>query len=177
MEPIAITGTGIVSSLGSSVQRFHQNVMAGRTGIGVAPWYDPDRDPRRIFWGLVTDFNPDDWMSPKVAEGSDMFAQFALAAARQAMMQAGLDSPAPDNSAIDPERTGVVHGTSGGGVRAFQKAQYMLDTHGPEAVPMTLAACSPTPPQRRRATRRKSMRSTWCMARRRDGRHPCPSRA
>lgn len=135
MEPIAITGTGVVSSLGSSVQRFHQNVMAGKTGIRVAPWYDPARDPRKIFWGLVTDFNPDDWMSPKVAEGSDMFAQFALAAARQAMMQAGLDQASTDDSLIDKERTGVVHGTSGGGVRAFQKAQYMLDTHGPEAVP------------------------------------------
>ncbi len=132
MEPIAITGTGVVSSLGSDVQRFHQNVMAGRTGIRVAPWYDPDRDPRKIFWGLVTDFNPDHWMSPKVAEGSDMFAQFALAAARQAMMQAGLDG---DNDPFDAERTGVVHGTSGGGVRAFQKAQYMLDTQGPQAVP------------------------------------------
>lgn len=130
MEAIAITGTGVVSSLGSNVPKFHSNVMAGATGIGVAPWYDPARDPRKIFWGVVTDFDPDDWMSPKVAEGSDMFAQFAIAAARQAMQQAGLDG-----GGFDAERTGVVHGTSGGGVRAFQKAQYMLDTQGPTAVP------------------------------------------
>lgn len=130
MDAIAITGTGVVSALGSSVDRFHQGMLADRSGIGLAPWCDPERDGGKVFWGTVTDFDPLDWMDAKIADGSDLFAQFALAAAQQAMQQAGLH-----DGGYDAERLGVVHGTSGGGVRAFQKAQYMLDTQGPEAVP------------------------------------------
>lgn len=131
MEAIAITGTGIVSALGSDVDTFHRGLMADETGIRLAPWCDPERDGGSVFWGTVTDFDPLDWMDAKVVDGTDLFAQFALAAAQQAMREAGLD----DMAGVDPERLGVVHGTSGGGVRAFQKAQYMLDTGGPGAVP------------------------------------------
>jgi len=57
-----------------------------------------------------------------------MFSQFALAAARQAIDQAGLGK-------INPERIGVVHGTSMGGTRALMKAQHLLETRGPQQVP------------------------------------------
>lgn len=130
MDAIAITGTGIVSALGCSVEKFWAGMLADESGISLAPWCDPERDGGSVFWGTVTEFDPLDWMDAKIAEGTDMFAQMALAASQQAMEQAGLHG-----GGYDDERLGVVHGTSGGGVRAFQKAQYMLDTEGPGAVP------------------------------------------
>lgn len=130
MDSIAITGTGIVSALGCSVKKFYTNLLNDESGISLAPWCDPARDGAHIFWGTARDFDPLDWMDAKIADGTDMFAQMALAAAQQAMEQAGLHE-----GGYEDERLGVVHGTSGGGVRAFQKAQHMLEKHGPEAVP------------------------------------------
>ena len=67
-------------------------------------------------------------MDARVEDGTDLFAQFGLAAADQAVRQADLGE-------LDPLRTAVVNGTSIGGVRAVMKAQYALDTEGGEAVP------------------------------------------
>lgn len=131
MDAIAITGTGIVSALGSDTDRYFDGLMADESGIRLAPWSDPEKDGAPTFWGTVTDFDPLDWMDPKIEDGTDLFAQMALAATVQAMRQAGLD----DGTGVDPERLGVVHGTSGGGVRAFQKAQYMYDRFGRDAIP------------------------------------------
>ena len=126
MEAIAITGLGIVSALGSDVERFHRGMLQGETAILAAPWAD-QLEGRKAWWGTVTDFDPADWMERKIEEGTDLFAQFALAATDQAVRQAGLTE-------MDPLRTAVVHGTSIGGVRAVMKAQHALDTAGVEAI-------------------------------------------
>ena len=76
----------------------------------------------------MRDFNPRDWMDERIESGTDMFSQFAIAAARQAIDQAAIGQ-------LDGERTGVVHGTSIGGARALMKAQFMLDTRGPHEIP------------------------------------------
>ena len=127
MLDIAITGTGIVSGLGCGSRKYHDAMMAGEIAIREAPW-KKSGDASPNWWAIVRDFNPRDWMDEKIESGTDMFSQFALAAARQALDEAGLD-------ALDPERTGVVHGTSMGGTRALMKAQYMLDEHGPQQIP------------------------------------------
>lgn len=127
MRPIAITGFGVVSALGSEAAGFHASLLAGRTAIVPAPWA-AQADGRKAWWGLVTGFDPADWMDDKVAEGTDLFAQFALAATAQAASHANLNE-------MDPLRTAVVHGTSIGGARAVMKAQHALDTEGPQAIP------------------------------------------
>jgi 3-oxoacyl-[acyl-carrier-protein] synthase II len=66
-------------------------------------------------------------MDERVEAGTDLFAQFALAGAEQAVRQAGL-------ATFDPRRTAVVHGTSMGGMRALAKGQYQPDTSGPDAI-------------------------------------------
>lgn len=128
MRPIAITGYGVISALGNDAAAFHEGLLAGRTAIVAAPWA-ARLQGRKAWWGLVGDFDPADWMDDRVAEGTDLFAQFALAATGQAVRHAGLDD------ALDPLRTAVVHGTSIGGVRAVMKAQHALDTAGPQAIP------------------------------------------
>jgi 3-oxoacyl-[acyl-carrier-protein] synthase II len=69
-------------------------------------------------------------MDERVVRGTDGFARFALAAAGQALADAGLDG----DGVLDPFRTGVVHGTSMGGLFALGKAQWMMDRHGVDAV-------------------------------------------
>ncbi|MBT3370645.1 MAG: beta-ketoacyl-[acyl-carrier-protein] synthase family protein [Rhodospirillaceae bacterium] len=127
MVEIAITGTGIVSSLGTDSALFHKRMLAGETSIKASPWA-AEVEGRDAWQAVVEDFNPSDWMDRRIEEGTDLFAQFTLAAAEQAVRQAGLGE-------LDPLRTAVVNGTSIGGVRAVMKAQYALDTDGPDAVP------------------------------------------
>jgi len=124
---IAITGTGIVSAFGADVGQFHRRMLGGETAIKRSPW--ADEVPGGDAWQAIAEgFNPADWMDRRIEEGTDLFAQFSLAAAEQAINQAAL-------GALDPLRTAVVNGTSIGGARAVMKAQYALDTDGVDAMP------------------------------------------
>ena len=127
MVEIAITGTGVVSSLGTDSQQFHDRMMAGETSIKASPWA-AEVEGRDAWQAVVEDFDPADWMDKRIEDGTDLFAQFTLAAAEQAVRQA-------DIGELDPLRTAVVNGTSIGGVRAVMKAQHALDTNGPDAIP------------------------------------------
>jgi 3-oxoacyl-[acyl-carrier-protein] synthase II len=127
MLDIAITGTGIVSGLGCGPRKYHDAMMAGEIAIRKAPWHT-GRDNQPSWWAIVRDFNPRDWLDEKIESGTDMFSQFALAASRQAIEEANLGG-------FDSERSGVVHGTSMGGTRALMKAQFLLDTRGPQQIP------------------------------------------
>src|SRR5262245_3238481 len=80
------------------------------------------------WFSTVDGFEPRGWMSENVAEGTDRFAQFALAGAKQALAGAVLDD-------LDPLRTAIVMATSMGGTRAVERGQHLLETAGPEAVP------------------------------------------
>ncbi|MFP6748956.1 MAG: beta-ketoacyl-[acyl-carrier-protein] synthase family protein [Alphaproteobacteria bacterium] len=127
MAEIAITGTGIVSALGTDSAVFHRRMQMGDTAIKASPWAG-EVEGREAWQSVVEDFDPADWMDRRIEEGTDLFAQFTLAAADQAVRQAGLGE-------MDPLRTAVVNGTSIGGVRAVMKAQHALDRDGPAAVP------------------------------------------
>jgi 3-oxoacyl-[acyl-carrier-protein] synthase II len=124
VDGVVITGTGAVSPLGTGVPRLTQGLLGNEVAVRPAPWAAPDS---AAWWTAVPDFRPLDWMSEQVEAGTDLFAQFALAAAEQAVRQAGLTE-------FDPRRTAVVHGTSMGGMRALAKGQYQLDMSGPDAI-------------------------------------------
>jgi 3-oxoacyl-[acyl-carrier-protein] synthase II len=124
---IAVTGMGIVSPIALSVDDFERALAEGRLGIRSAPWATADRP---ALFGRVHDgFEASHWMDPRVVAGTDGFARFALAASAQAVAHAGLDP-----EALDPFRTGVVHGTSMGGLFSLGKAQWRHDRDGAEAV-------------------------------------------
>ncbi|NNL86082.1 MAG: beta-ketoacyl-[acyl-carrier-protein] synthase family protein, partial [Myxococcales bacterium] len=125
MERVAITGMGIVSSLGISTDEFYRRVMAGEIGVRPAPWAS-EFEGRKMWWSAAEQFDPADWIDPKVQAGSDITVQFALAATRQAVDDAAVE--------FDPERTAVVHGTSIGGGRAMMLAQHQLEQAGPLAI-------------------------------------------
>lgn len=125
MLDVAITGLGIVSALGMSAAEFHRGLLADASGIRPAPW-PADGEPAWL--ATATGFVPSDWMDERVEAGTDLFAQFALAASEQAVGEASLGG-------LDPLRTAIVHGTSIGGARALMKAQHRLDAAGPGAIP------------------------------------------
>lgn len=127
---VAITGTGVVSALGCSVEELTQGLLDGRIMVRPSPW-GGELDDRHMWWAAVEGFDPAEWMDRRVEDGTDLFAQFALAAAQQAIARAGL----LDAGALPELRTAVVHGTSIGGVRAVMKAQHLLERHGPDAIP------------------------------------------
>ncbi|MFT7649810.1 MAG: 3-oxoacyl-[acyl-carrier-protein] synthase II [Candidatus Poriferisodalaceae bacterium] len=125
MEPIAITGVGVVSPIGSTFDAFGSACAAGKVGIGPAP-YHGEPGAEHAWAGRVLDFDPDAWMEPRVRDGSARFTQFALAASQQAVDSSGGE--------FDPDRTGCVHGTSMAGIEVLAESQHGLSTQGREAV-------------------------------------------
>jgi hypothetical protein len=109
----------------TGVPRLIGGLLSNEVAVRPAPWATPGAPV--AWWTAVPDFRPLDWMSEQVEAGTDLFAQFALAAAGQAIQQAGLKD-------FDPRRTAVVHGTSMGGMRALLKGQHQLENSGPDAI-------------------------------------------
>jgi 3-oxoacyl-(acyl-carrier-protein) synthase len=104
MAEIAITGTGIVSALGTDSAVFHRRMQMGDTAIKASPWAG-EVEGREAWQAVVEDFDPANWMDRRIEEGTDLFAQFTLAAADQAVRQAGLgemDPCAPPWSTAPP---------------------------------------------------------------------------
>lgn len=128
MEPVAITGIGIISPIGSDFETFGRACAAGTIGIGPAP-YQGEPGAEHAWAARVTDFDPDRSMDARVKDGTARFAQFALAATAQAIQAAF-----PDGEGLDPDRTGCVHGTSMAGIDVLAASQHGLSTEGPHAV-------------------------------------------
>jgi 3-oxoacyl-[acyl-carrier-protein] synthase II len=123
LQNVVITGMGIVSSLGFDVDRFFARVLSGEVAIHPAPWTS---EAGAVWWSGVRDFEPAQWVSPLVESGTDLYAQFTLAAAEQSVRRSGIR--------FDPVHTAIVHGTTLGGVRALMRAQYELERRGPAAI-------------------------------------------
>lgn len=124
MQKVVITGRGIVSSLGNSVKEYLDGLRNNATGIRPIHW---PTEPEPGWFGAVHDFDPTRWMNEKVIDGTDIFAQFALAAGEQARADSGL-------AEFDEDRTGVVVGTSMGGTRSLSEAQRDYEQHGAQGV-------------------------------------------
>ena len=98
---VAVTGRGVVTSLGEGADAFFDLLVAGASGI-------VDGESRAL------DFDPERYMDPRVARRTDRFAQFGVAAADQAAAEAALAD-------CDPDRVGVVIGTGIGGLITLQE--------------------------------------------------------
>ena len=111
---VVITGMGAITPLGNSTQEFWQGLLAGRSGVRRITQFDASRLPCQIA-GEIPDFHPEDYMDRKVARRISRCAQIALAAAQEAVRDAGLPDSMPD-----PERAGVAMGTGFGGIDVIQ---------------------------------------------------------
>ena len=126
MDNVAITGMGVISSIGQNLEEFNRNLSAGKVVAGPTPWHgQPGYE--NIWMSLIEGFKPEDWMEDRVVRNSAPFTQYAIAAAVQAVEDSGIET-------LDPLRTAVVIGTALGGVDVNADDQHNLETEGPEAV-------------------------------------------
>lgn len=108
---VVITGLGLVSPVGNTVEEAWQNILAGRSGIANITKFDTSTFPVR-FAGEVKNFDITSYISAKDARRMDDFIHFGLAAGIQAVRDAGLDK----ENVVDLERVGVAIGSGIGGL-------------------------------------------------------------
>ena len=125
---VVVTGLGVISPLGSSINKFWEGLIHGRSGIRRITQFDPSHLPCQIA-GEVPDFNPKTFMPAKEARRISRSAQFGLAAAVQAMTDS-----ANGNLMPDPERAGVIFGTAMGGLERLVDGIDNYRKTGPERV-------------------------------------------
>jgi 3-oxoacyl-[acyl-carrier-protein] synthase II len=112
---VVITGIGVISVLGCTVQEFWDALLAGRSGIGKVTQFDATGLPCQIA-GEARSFDPNNYFEEKESRRMPRSTQMALAAAINAVSDAGLPTPLPE-----PERSGVVFGTAIGGVERIDE--------------------------------------------------------
>ena len=120
MNRIVITGLGVVSPIGNSIEDFKTNLFAGRGGIGVLTF--PFRGKEVRFPAAeVKNFKIDEEIDPKKALMLDRFAQFAVVAAKQAFRDSGL-TLTPEEA----EHMAVITGTGVGGQNTLEESYHKL---------------------------------------------------
>jgi 3-oxoacyl-[acyl-carrier-protein] synthase II len=125
---VVVTGLGLVTPVGNDVESTWQGLLSGRSGAAPITKFDPSKQQVR-FACEVKGFDPLQYIDRKEARRYDLFAQFALAAAQQAVTQAGLEGRFPS-----PERTGVVIGSGIGGMQTYEDNCQLYLTKGPDRV-------------------------------------------
>ncbi|ANB03117.1 beta-ketoacyl-ACP synthase II [Ectothiorhodospira sp. BSL-9] len=113
---VVITGLGIVSPVGSTINTAWDNITAGRSGISPIDVFDASEMPVRIS-GAVRDFNADDYISPKEQRKMDTFVHYGMAAGIQAIRDAGVEV-----TEENAERIGVAIGSGIGGLPYIEKS-------------------------------------------------------
>ncbi len=114
--------------LGTDVEGFWKRLTAGESGIGPVTRFDTTGYDTR-FAGEVRDFRPENYMDRKDIRRADLFVQFAVAAATEAVRQAGIK-----DGAVDPDRFGVIVGSGIGGIATFEEQHRTLLEKGPNRV-------------------------------------------
>ena len=125
---IVITGVGVVSPIGMGRDAFWQSLLAGRNGIGRISLFDPSDYSAQIA-GEVKDFDPTEFIDKKEARRMDRYAQFALAAAKMAIEDAGLDMEKEDH-----DRMGAFVGSGIGGIMTMHGQYEKLFAKGPHFI-------------------------------------------
>lgn len=122
---VVITGLGIISPVGNSVDEAWKNIRNGVSGIGRITKFDPERVDSKVA-GEIKNFNVAEHVEPKEARRMALFTQYAVAAAKEAWRDAGLV-----DVELDEERVAVMLGNGIGGVEVDHEAYKTLFERGP----------------------------------------------
>ncbi|MFQ7241152.1 beta-ketoacyl-ACP synthase II [Agathobaculum sp.] len=128
MERVVITGMGAITPVGNDVQTFWESLKAGKCGIGPITKFDVS-DYKVKLAAEVKDFDVTQYVDKREARRMDVNCHFALAAAQQAVDQAGLKE-----GNFDPYRTGVIYGSGVGGLAIAEEEIPKLNAKGPGRV-------------------------------------------
>ncbi|MBE6284293.1 MAG: beta-ketoacyl-[acyl-carrier-protein] synthase II [Mediterranea massiliensis] len=115
LKRVVVTGLGAITPIGNNVQDYWDGLVNGRSGAGPITHFDASLFKTQ-FACEVKGFNAADYIDRKEARKMDLYAQYAVAVAKQAVSDAGLDG-----EAIDKNRVGVVFGAGIGGIRTFEE--------------------------------------------------------
>ncbi|HEV3166267.1 MAG TPA: beta-ketoacyl-ACP synthase II [Isosphaeraceae bacterium] len=130
---VVITGMGVVTALGKTLDRYWSALCEGRSGVGPLTLFDTTHF-RVHFGGQVRDWDPEALFGAKDARRLDRFAQFALAASESAVADAGIDF-----SILPPQRCGVFIGSGIGGLNEFETQHSTMLQKGPSKIsPFTI---------------------------------------
>ena len=128
MKNVVVTGMGIISPVGLNINDFFENLCAGKCAIAPITRFDTEGFKVKLA-AEVKGFDPVDFgMTTRNARHMDLYTQFAMAAAKQAVDDSGVAG------AIDPERLGVYVGSGIGGMHTFVTEDRKLLERGPDRV-------------------------------------------
>jgi len=126
---VVVTGFGCLTPVGNDVATTWRSLLAGTSGAGPITKFDATTFPVR-FAAEVKGFDPVLFMDRKEAKRADAYTQYAVAAAVQAMQDAGF----AEGNGYDPERTGVIIGSGIGGLRSFEEQHDVYKARGPSKI-------------------------------------------
>ena len=124
---VVVTGMGAVTPLGNDVPAYWNGLKAGKNGIDFITRFDT-ADLKAKLAAEVKDFDPKVYMDAKTVRQTDLYQRYALAAAAQAVQDAGIEG------AVDPMRLGVYFGSGIGGFETFCNEHNTLLTRGASRV-------------------------------------------
>lgn len=135
---VVVTGLGAITPIGNTLHDYWGGLLQGQSGIGPITLFDASRHACRIA-GEVKGFDPQDYMDRKDAKRMDRFAQFAVAASKQAIADAQFEIT--DQNAT---QVGVIIGTGIGGLKVLEEQEEVYLTRGPDRcspfmIPMMIA--------------------------------------
>lgn len=126
---VVVTGLGIVSPVGSTISSAWKNIISGKSGITRITRFDASNFTSQIA-GEVKDFDIQQYLSTKEARRMDTFIHYGMAAAIQAVKDAGID----DVGRLDPERIGVNIGSGIGGLPMIENTDTAYHAGGPRKI-------------------------------------------
>jgi len=121
---IVITGMGVISPVGTGLNKFWTSLINGQSGIDKITRFDTSNLPTKIA-GEVKDFNPENYIEKKELKRLDRFTQFAISATKMALEDSALDL-----SAVDRTRVGVILGSGIGGTITWEEQHKNLLNKG-----------------------------------------------
>ena len=128
MRRVVVTGMGAITPIGLNVDEFWKSVKKSKVGIGPITQFDASEYKAKIA-AEVKDFNGKDYMDPKAAKRMERFSQFAVAATKEAIEQAGLDMEKED-----PYMVGTAIGSGTGSLQCIERNKERILTKGPSRV-------------------------------------------
>jgi 3-oxoacyl-[acyl-carrier-protein] synthase II len=114
LKRVVVTGMGAITPLGNSIDEFWNNIVAGKSGVDFITKFDTTKFKTK-FAAEVKGFNPAAYFEKNEARKYDLFTQYAVASAEEAIQQAGLNF-----ETLNRNKIGVIWGSGNGGIQTFQ---------------------------------------------------------
>lgn len=115
LKRVVVTGLGALTPLGNNLNTYWENLVKGVSGAGPITRFDPEKFKTK-FACEIKNYDPNDYFDRKESRKMDLFTQYALITAEEAIQDSGLDL-----DSIDKLKAGVIWGSGIGGLRTFQE--------------------------------------------------------